>query len=133
MIFKDTQGIQIIKLENFYRRFNDLPVFIETDVEVNFNNASAKEKLEFELSDFEDLKIYLERTERLLSKYFIFQNLEEQFKISFEVIDNRFLKMSGFLKNKTYSSEIDFSFEMPKTEISYLIVYLDEIISRYRK
>jgi len=131
MIFKDYEGIKIIRLENFYKRFDDLPVFIETDVEVNFKNAFAKERLEFELSHFEDLKIFLEKVEKELSKYFTFQNLEEQFKISFEVIDTRFLKISGFLKNTMYTSVLNFSFQMPKTEISYLIIHLDEVISRY--
>ena len=132
MTFKNDTGKEIIRLKNFNKRYNDFPVFIETDIQVNFDNSIMLEKLEFELSDFEDLKKFLEKTEKELSRYFTFQNLEEQFRISFEAIDTGFLKISGFLKNRLYSSELSFSFQMPKTEISYLVVYLDEIISRYK-
>ena len=80
MIFKDKYGKEIIKFENFYRRYDSEPIFIETDVEIRFKNSFAKENLELELIDFKNLKKFLEGINEASRKNFFFENIDEQFK-----------------------------------------------------
>lgn len=131
MIFQDTNGNKIIQLDNFYKRYDSSPIFIETDVQVISSETCIKQQLEFELSDFYNLKNYLEKVDIGMSKYFTFQNLEEQFKVSFEAIDLYFLKLEGFLKDKMYLSELKFSFEMPIKEIPELVNSIDNLIIKH--
>ena len=132
MTFKDKNGNEVIKLENFNKRYNSEPVFLETKIVVNFDGLSVSETLEFELTDFQDLKLFLERVEQGISKFFTFQNLEEQFKIYFEAGDPHYFDVSGFLKNKMYTSELKFSFQLPKTEISFLVISLEQIVATFQ-
>lgn len=129
MIFKDKYGKEIIKLENFYKRYDSEPIFIEADIEVVFKDKTAKESLELELIDLNNLKEFLKEMKKGSRIFFVFENIDQQFKISFQFLNSKNIELEGFLKNKTYTNELNFSFELLETEIDYLITSLERVIA----
>ena len=129
MEIKDNKGQVRIKFSNFKKQYgDDEPVFIDLFVEIKMNNAIAKEPITIELSDFYEFVINLKRLNETLKQMFFFQHIDEQLQIKFEPQITGNISVSGFLNDKQYVNTLNFSFEMPPTEISYLIGHCEKII-----
>lgn len=76
MELKDKEGQVRIKFSNFKRQYDYEPVFIDVIVEVILNNASAKEAITVELSDFEEFLQNLKKLNETLKQTFYFQHIE---------------------------------------------------------
>jgi hypothetical protein len=92
------------------------------------NNAIAKEVITIEVSDFEEFVKNLKQLDETLKQTFFFQHIDEQLQIKFEPQITGNISVTGFLKDKQYVNTLNFSFEMPPTEISYLIRQCENII-----
>ena len=129
MEIKDNKGQVRIKFSNFKKQYgDDEPVFIDLFVEIKMNNAIAKEPITIELSDFYEFVINLKRLNETLKQMFFFQHIDEQLQIKFEPQITGNISVSGFLNDKQYVNTLNFSFEMPPTEISYVIGQCEKII-----
>ncbi len=92
------------------------------------DNAIAKEGITIELSDFEEFVKNLKRLDETLKQTFYFQHIDEQLQIKFEPQITGNISVTGFLKDKQYMNVLNFSFEMPPTELSHLIRQSENII-----
>jgi len=92
------------------------------------SNASAKEVITIELSDFEEFLQNLKKLNETLKQTFYFQHIDEQLQIKFEPLITGNISVTGFLKDKQYINTLNFAFEMPPTELSYLIRQSENII-----
>lgn len=126
---KDKEGQVRIKFSDFKKQQgDDEPVFIDLLAEITMNNAIAKEAITVELSDFDDFIKNLKRLDEMLKQTFYFQHIDEQLQIKFEPQITGNIIVTGFLKDKQYVNMLSFSFEMPPSEISYLIRQSENII-----
>jgi hypothetical protein len=129
MEIKDKEGQIRIKFSDFKKQYgDDEPVFIDLLVEISMNNAIAKEVITIEVSDFEEFVKNLKQLDETLKQTFFFQHIDEQLQIKFEPQITGNISVTGFLKDKQYVNTLNFSFEMPPTEISYLIRQCENII-----
>jgi len=92
------------------------------------SNASAKEVITIELSDFEEFLQNLKKLNETLKQTFYFQHIDEQLQIKFDPLITGNISVTGFLKDKQYINTLNFAFEMPPTELSYLIRQSENII-----
>ncbi len=130
MEIKDKKGNIRILLTNFKKLFNEEPVFISILVEIIMDNAIAKEEITIEFSDLDELVKNLIKLNKTLKQTFYFQHIDEQLQIKFEPEISGNINVSGFLKDKQYVNTLSFSFEMPSTEINYLIKQGNDIIDK---
>ncbi len=129
MEIKDKEGQVRIKFSDFKKQYgDDEPVFIDLFVEIKMKNAIAKEAITIEFSDFYEFVKNLKQLDETLKQTFFFQHIDEQLQIKFEPQITGNISVSGFLNDKQYVNTLNFSFEMPPTEISYLIGQCEKII-----
>lgn len=129
MEIKDKEGQVRIKFSDFKKQYgDDEPVFIDLFVEIKMKNAIAKEAITIEFSDFYEFVKNLKQLDETLKQTFFFQHIDEQLQIKFEPQITGNISVSGFLNDKQYVNTLNFSFEMPPTEISYLIGHCEKII-----
>jgi len=128
MEIKDKEGQVRIKFSDFKKQYRDDPVFIDLTIEITLSNVIAKEAITVELSDLDEFVINLKRLNDTLKQTFYFQHIDERFQIKFEPKNTGNISVIGFLKDKQYVNTLNFSFEMPATEISYLIRQSENII-----
>lgn len=129
MEIKDKDRNIRIKFSNFNKLYNDRPVFISLLIEISMDIAIAKDIITIELSDFEEFVKNLKKLDEKLTHAFFFQHLDEQLQIKFEPQTSGNINVTGFLKDKQYINTLLFSFEMPPTEVSNLIMEGEKIIN----
>ncbi|OXB06440.1 WapI family immunity protein [Flavobacterium pectinovorum] len=130
MEIKDKEGNERIKLSNFKKLFREDPIFINVSVEINMNIANAKEEIIIELTDFDEFLKNLKKLNETLKYTFYFQHNDEQMQIKFEAENSGNINVTGFLKDNQYLNSLNFSFEMPSTEILVLIKQGKNIMKR---
>lgn len=128
MKLRDKEGRVRIKFSDFKRQYDDEPIFIDAMVEVITSNSSAKEAITVELTDLTKFLHNLKTLNETLKQTFYFQHIDEQLQLKFEPLDTGNISVTGFLKDKLYMNSLQFTFEMPPTELSLLIRQSENII-----
>jgi hypothetical protein len=128
MKIKDREGVVRITFENFNRLPDKDPAFIDMDVSVNVNNFSANIRITAELTDLSEMLTNLEVLNKTLKRTFYFQHIDEQIKIKFEPLNTGSILISGNVKNKDYSTSLEFKFETDQTYLPELIKSCKETI-----
>jgi hypothetical protein len=129
MEIKDKEGQVRIKFSDFKKQYgDDEPVFIDLFVEITMNNSTAKEAITIEFSDFYEFVKNSKQLDETLKHTFFFQHIDEQLQIKFEPQITGNIRVTGFLMDKQYINTLNFSFEMPPTEITYMIGQCEKII-----
>jgi len=129
MEIKDKDRNIRIKFSDFNKLYNNEPVFVDLLIEITMDIAIAKDSITIELSDFEEFVENLKKLNEKLAHTFFFQHLDEQLQIKFEPQTTGNINVTGFLKDKQYINTLFFSFEMPSTEVSNLIMEGKKIIN----
>lgn len=130
MEIKNKEGQIRIKFSKFKKPYIGEPVFVDMLVEVLLNNASAQEVITVELLDLEGFLQNLKRLNETLTQTFYFQPIDEQFLLKFEPLISGNILVTGFLKDKQYINSLQFSFEVPPTELTNIIWQVESTIDK---
>lgn len=128
MKIKDKEGVVHITFENFNRLPGKDSAFVDIDVSVNINDFSVNIRVTVELTDLSEMLTNLESLNKTLKRTFYFQHIDEQVKIKFEPLNTGSILISGNVKNKDYSTSLEFKFETDQTYLSELIESCKEVI-----
>lgn len=129
MELKDKNEHVRIRFSNFKKQYGDQePVFLDLRIEVTMDNATARETITIEFSDFKEFMKNLNRLDETLKHTFYLQHIDEQLQVKFEPQITGNIRVTGFLTDKQHENTLNFSFDMPPSEIRHVISEGNNII-----
>jgi hypothetical protein len=132
MEIKDINGETRIKFSAFKKQYEGEPIFIDLSVEIYLDNSLAKESITIELSDLASFLKNLEILNGELKQTFYFQHSDQRIEIKFEPLTTGNIKVSGFLRDILYANSLNFSFEMPPSNLPNLIRNCENLVDVLR-
>jgi len=132
IVFKNIDGTQIIKFDNF--EFTDPKIWTFTyfKLHVDFDFFHVTTVIKAEPYDFSNMAKCLEKFCEKKWKSFIFNPIEEQFWMQFELQENGNIKVYGWLKaslsNPNFLGKMEFNFMIDPTCIAEIIKAIQNVM-----
>lgn len=134
ILFKNNDGIQILKFDNFDFTDDKIWAFIFFQLHIDFDFFHVTTNVQAEPFDFSNMKKCLEKLYERKWKSFIFNPIEEQFWMQFELQENGHIKVKAWLKsrlsNPIFTGKFEFEFLIDNSFVPDLIKEIENVMDQ---
>ncbi|MDP4278082.1 MAG: hypothetical protein Q8914_10690 [Bacteroidota bacterium] len=121
ILLKNTNGLEILKFENFKLIFDEDFKRVVFQLSVDFELFKAKTTLDAEEFDFINMKECLQKIYERKWKSFVFNPIGDQFSMQFDLQENGQIKVHVKLSNPMFTGHFEFEYMTDQTFIPELI------------
>lgn len=126
ILFKSTDGVDVIKFENIKLKFDDDLKWVFFDIVVDFEFFKTQTSLESEEFDFLNMKKCLQKLYNNEWKSFVaFNPLEERFVMQFDLQEDGQIKVHSKLCNPMFTGKFEFDFIIDRASVPRIIKEID--------